>query len=66
MKAKVIGIGAAGSKAAINLIEKGVMKRENIILINSTIGDVPVNYRDITVQYSNSTGGAGKERKGST
>lgn len=62
MNAKVIGIGAAGSKAAINLIEKGVMERNSVILINSTIGDVPANYRDITIHYSNSTGGAGKER----
>ena len=63
MKAKVIGIGAAGSKAAINLIEKGIMERKDVILINSTIGDVPIEYRDIAIKYSNSTGGAGKERK---
>lgn len=63
MKAKVIGIGAAGNKAAINLIEKNIIPRESVKLFNSTLKDIPSNYSDISVQFTNATGGCGKERK---
>lgn len=62
MKAKVIGLGAAGNKAAVALIEAGVMEKKDVLLINSTLKDVPESYRSIAVEFSNSTGGAGKER----
>ena len=64
MNAKVIGIGAAGNKAAITLIEKGVMSRKQVLLLNSTLKDVPESYRDIAIQFSGSAsmGGCGKER----
>ena len=39
MRALVIGVGAAGNKAAIDLIENGVISEEHIVLINSTIKD---------------------------
>ncbi len=63
MNAKVIGIGAAGNKAAITLIEKGVMSIDNILLINSTLKDVPDKYKNIAVQLSETDGGCGKERE---
>ena len=62
MKIKVIGTGAAGNKATIALIENGVISADQALLINSTLKDVPANYRHIAVQFSNSTGGCGKER----
>lgn len=64
MNAKVIGIGAAGNKAAITLIEKNVIKRNSVMLLNSTLKDIPENYRDIALQFNNSVGmgGCGKER----
>ena len=62
MKCKVIGIGAAGNKATISLIENGIVESKNVLLINSTLKDVPENYRNIALQFSNSNGGCGKER----
>ena len=62
MKAKVIGIGAAGNKAAITLIEREVVGRTDVMLLNSTLKDIPYEYNDIAVQLTNSTGGCGKER----
>ena len=41
INAKVIGIGAAGNKAAIALVENGVMPRSSVMLLNSTLKDVP-------------------------
>ena len=62
MKAKVIGIGAAGNKAAITLIEKGVVTRNDVLLLNSTLKDIPGEYNDISMQFAGATGGCGKER----
>lgn len=64
LEIKVIGAGAAGNKAAINLIEKG-FNTKNVTLINSTSKDIPEKYRDKAIifgQRSNSLGGCGKER----
>lgn len=61
---KVIGAGAAGNKAAINLIEKG-FNQNDVLLINSTSKDIPEEYRDISMIFgssSNNLGGCGKER----
>ena len=64
LKAKVIGSGAAGNKAAICLIEKGIIPKENVLLINSTLKDIPEEYREFAVQISQSEkdAGCGKER----
>jgi cell division GTPase FtsZ len=62
MNAKVIGIGAAGNKAAITLIEKGVIPKSGALLLNSTLKDVPAGYKDIATQFSGALGGCGKER----
>lgn len=61
MKIKVLGLGAAGNKAVINLIEKGTVTKEQTLLLNSTLRDVPTEYRAQAVQYLNGAG-AGKER----
>lgn len=59
---KCLGIGAAGNKAATDLIEKGVLPDTSVRLINSTLGDVPANYKNIAIQLSNEDAGCGKER----
>lgn len=65
MNAKLIGIGAAGNKAAIEVIEQGILPKENVMLLNSTLYDVPANYKDIAIRFSpeQDTGGCGKEPK---
>ena len=64
LKTKVIGSGAAGNKAAIMLIEKGIIPLENVLLINSTLKDIPEKYREFAVSLSTSEkdAGCGKER----
>lgn len=60
--AKVIGIGAAGNKAVIGLIEKNVLPRNNVMLLNSTLKDIPAGYKDIAIEFSGASKGCGKER----
>ena len=62
MKAKLIGIGAAGNKAAMQAIENGVFNREDVLLINTTRKDMKDNYDDINVIIGSGMGGCGKER----
>ena len=63
MECKVIGIGAAGNKAAIGLIEQGIVDSERVLLLNSTLRDVPADYKSIAKKFSDTIGGCGKERK---
>lgn len=67
MKIKLIGIGAAGNKAVIEAVEQGVVDKEDILLLNSTLQDIPVKYRDPQTAVCFSTeansGGCGKEPK---
>ena len=60
MRLKMFACGAAGNKTAILAIESGVIKREQAMLINSTIKDIPEKYRDIT-HIIGEVNGAGKE-----
>ena len=62
MRLKIIGIGAAGNKAVINLIEKSYVSPRDVVLINSTIKDVPANYRDYAIRLSDEVQGCGQER----
>ena len=62
MRALIIGTGAAGNKAAINLLETGVTTEEDMLLINSTLKDIPEKYRSKAVQLSRDIKGCGKER----
>ena len=59
---KCLGIGAAGNKAATDLIEKGVLEEGQVKLINSTLGDIPDNHKEIAIQLSSENAGCGKER----
>lgn len=61
LKAKVIGVGAAGNHAAIHLIETGVVNYNDVLLINSTLKDVPEKYKDMAIELVGSEGCA-KER----
>ena len=60
----VIGCGAAGNKAVIDLIGIGYNPKK-CYLVNSTAKDIPEQYRDETIIFgasSNRLGGCGKER----
>lgn len=61
---KVIGAGAAGNKAAIDLISYG-FNPKNVIMINSTTKDIGENFSENSIIFgssSNFLGGCGKER----
>ena len=62
MNVKLIGIGAAGNKAAINAVENNVISIDNVMLINSTLRDIPADYKGLKIEYNGSYGGCGKER----
>lgn len=62
MKAKLIGIGAAGNKAAMTAIEQDVFDRSDVLLINTTRKDMKEEYDDINVIIGVGMGGCGKER----
>ena len=63
LKIKVIGIGAAGNKAAIQLIKDRVLNRDSVLLLNSTARDIPEEYKtDLAIEFGN-TRGCGKERE---
>lgn len=62
---KVIGAGAAGNKAAIDLVAAG-FDAKNVTLINSTLKDIPSDFKNSAIlfgQNSDSLGGCGKERE---
>ena len=63
MITKLIGIGAAGNKAAICAVKNNVVDMEDTLLINSTLKDIPYDYKGKVIEFSNSYGGCGKERK---
>lgn len=62
MITKVIGIGAAGNKAAINVVENKIIDMDSVMLINSTLRDIPADYKGLKIEYAGSYGGCGKER----
>ena len=63
LKCGVIGLGAAGNKAAIALIESGVCTQTDVILLNSTLKDVPNRYKEIALEFEGNSKGCAKERK---
>ena len=63
MRVKLIGVGAAGNKAAIEAVDKKVLAQNNVLLVNSTLRDIPPEYKGDKYQYSKAYGGCGKERK---
>lgn len=67
MRCRLIGIGAAGNKAAITAVENEIISVENTMLINSTLKDIPADYLSkpgaVVRKYEGAYGGCGKERK---
>lgn len=62
MKFKFVGIGAAGNKAVMELVNSGVATEDDIVLVNSTNKDIPKEFNGTTVILSPSNNGCGKER----
>ena len=60
--AKFIGIGACGNKAVVDLIKTGVITKKDAFLFNSTMRDVPADYKEIAAKVGSGMGGCGKER----
>lgn len=57
----ILGIGAAGNKAAIRAMELGIVNSGYTLLINSTEKDIPEKYKDNSIIIGG-LGGSGKER----
>lgn len=62
IKAHIFGIGAAGNKACIDLMNELPELANKITLVNSTMKDIPLEYRDKAVELSGPFKGCGKER----
>ena len=62
MKTLIIGTGAAGNKAVINLLEQGIVDEEDVLLLNTALTDIPKDYRDKAIKLSEEFNGCGKER----
>lgn len=58
----IIGLGAAGNKAAIRAIELQAIEPTHVLLVNSTEKDIPVKYRDKSIIIGDNLKGCGKER----
>lgn len=58
----VIGLGAAGNKAAIRAMELEVVNSNYVVLINSTEKDIPEDYKANSIIIGNNLKGCGKER----
>ena len=65
LNTSIIGIGAAGNKAAIQAILDGVVPVNKVMLLNTTLKDIPEEFRGIAVNFAENSdlhGGCGKER----
>ena len=62
MKILLIGTGAAGGKAVIDAVERGIVDINDTILINSTTKDIPADFLGKTIILTDANTGAGKER----
>ena len=62
LKATIIGLGAAGSKACIDLINAHSELSPKVMLANTTMKDIPIEYRDRSVELVSNYKGSGKER----
>ena len=51
LKAKVIGLGAAGNKAAITLIEEKVVDPKQVVLLNTTLKEAK-KFKHLNEQYN--------------
>lgn len=66
MFCRLIGLGAAGNKAAITAVENEIMPIKHVMLVNSTLKDIPADYQNKdganVKQFIGAYGGCGKER----
>ena len=62
MKVLLVGIGAAGNKAVVNAIDRGIIDINDTIIINSTSKDFPPEYDGKKIILSANDTGCGKER----
>lgn len=63
MRALLVGVGAAGNKAVMTTVEKGIIPIEDTMIVNSTSKDFPKNYTGSNkVILSPKNTGCGKER----
>ena len=61
MNCLLIGVGAAGNKAVVNAVEKGVVDVKDTVIINSTSKDFPDGYDGKKIILSPNDTGCGKE-----
>jgi cell division GTPase FtsZ len=61
-RVKIIGIGACGNKATIQCLEDGNVVDTDILLLNSTLKDIPEKYKEYAIEFGNIKG-CGKERQ---
>ena len=62
LKAHIFGVGAAGNKACIELVTKYPELDNCVTLVNSTMKDIPIEYRDRAIELDGPFRGCGKER----
>ena len=63
MRSLLVGIGAAGNKAVKTAIERGTVKEEDTLMINSTSRDFPPEYKGTAITISPDNTGCGKEQQ---
>ena len=65
MNTKIIGIGAAGNKAAIKSVQEDIVPENSILLMNTANQDIPVNFKGRSLMFGPTAGGGGcgKERE---
>lgn len=64
MQTMLFSIGAAGNKAAIRVLEHGILDESHVKLLNTTTKDIPDKYKintDLVVKFGSGLGGCGKE-----
>lgn len=64
MKINLFGIGAAGNKATIKVLEKRILDSDHVKLLNTATQDIPDEYKidtDLVVKFNSELGGCGKE-----
>ena len=62
MKTTVIACGAGATKAAIEAVQRGVISKNKLRIINTTSKDIPNDYNDRAIILGDGYGGCGKER----
>ena len=63
MNVKIIGLGAAGNKAALRAVSAHCVRENDVLLLNTAIQDIAAEYKDRSILFNkNGTGGCGKER----